>query len=299
MTAPATPAASVVIPVYNAAAHLPRCLEGLRHQATDGLPGPIELVFVDDASTDGSGTLLEEADHPGLRILRNPERRGIPFSRNRGWRAAAAPIVFFTDADCWNPPDWIAQGLRVFREAPGLRGLYGPIFYDVRPKDRRLADRIVENRNGRPPYITANVAYQRQALEEVGGLDESLRFGGSDQDLGYRVARHGPVDFAPSVVVYHQRRLWDRQSLSLYAERIPNYLDLIRKFPQVESMGRFRLQALAQLATMVLVVPALAISLAQVRARDDLRLVPLFYWYKWVRHVHIWRWAWRNKTFLL
>ena len=89
---------SVIMPVYNASASLPRSLESLRKQTFRDF----EVVFVDDGSTDGSANLLaafqEQADIP-CQILRQGENQGVAAARNRGLDAAGGEWVTFVDAD--------------------------------------------------------------------------------------------------------------------------------------------------------------------------------------------------------
>lgn len=91
---------SVIIPVYNAVDHLSKCLESLVEQ-TIGF-GNIEVVAVDDGSTDGSGTLLDEwaERHPGRIRVVHQENSGAPGGpRNRAIEMAEGEFLFFADPD--------------------------------------------------------------------------------------------------------------------------------------------------------------------------------------------------------
>ncbi|HRD68005.1 MAG TPA: glycosyltransferase, partial [Candidatus Competibacter sp.] len=81
------PALSVVVIGRNEGERLMRCLESVRTMADPG--GPVELIYVDSASTDGSP---ERAATLGARVLTvRPERPSAALGRNAGWRAARAP----------------------------------------------------------------------------------------------------------------------------------------------------------------------------------------------------------------
>ncbi|MFC7220505.1 glycosyltransferase family 2 protein [Streptomyces polyrhachis] len=94
------PKVSVIIPVYNAADFLGECLESIAAQ-TIGF-GNVEVVAVDDGSTDGSAALLDEwaARHPErIRVVRQ-ENSGAPGGpRNRGIELAQGEFLFFADPD--------------------------------------------------------------------------------------------------------------------------------------------------------------------------------------------------------
>lgn len=93
------PLLSIVIPVYNKADALPYCLQSL----TDNALANVELVFVDDASTDTSVTLIETwlAKHPAInaQVRRHAHNQGTFAARATGIRAANNEVILFLDAD--------------------------------------------------------------------------------------------------------------------------------------------------------------------------------------------------------
>ena len=95
---------SVIVPVYNCEAYLPACIASLRAQTFKD----IELIFVDDASSDGSLALLRlaQAEDARVRVIAFPENRGVSAARNAGLDAAAGEFVGFCDAD-----DWVERGM--------------------------------------------------------------------------------------------------------------------------------------------------------------------------------------------
>lgn len=90
------PRISVIIPCYNAAVYLERCVRSLYEQTF----ADFEVIVVDDCSTDGSRELLEElsVDCP-LRAVLSQENQGAAASRNQGIRLARGEFLFFMDAD--------------------------------------------------------------------------------------------------------------------------------------------------------------------------------------------------------
>ena len=92
---------SVVVPVYNGAAVIERCLDGLGCQSISS--DRYEVIVVDDGSTDTTPAVVTAwaARHPTvqLRLLRQPNA-GPAAARNFGAREAQSPLVLFTDGDC-------------------------------------------------------------------------------------------------------------------------------------------------------------------------------------------------------
>ena len=92
---------SVIIPVYNSQKYLPRCIESvLRQNFSD-----IELILIDDGSSDNSLNLIEKYVKSDKRVqLIKQQHRSVSFARNSGLRVAKGDLIMFIDSD-----DYIAQ----------------------------------------------------------------------------------------------------------------------------------------------------------------------------------------------
>ena len=93
------PRVSVIVPVYNAEPHLVDCLRSAFAQTIG--PSALEVVAVDDGSTDGSSAVLESlaGEHPQLSVFHQANSGGAGAPRNRGLERARGEYVFFLDAD--------------------------------------------------------------------------------------------------------------------------------------------------------------------------------------------------------
>lgn len=100
---------SVIIPVFNASGSLDRCLKSLGGQSFRD----IEVIFVDDCSTDCSPRMLEEfascVSGLSVRIIRHDKNRGVAAARNTGLEAAGGDYICFVDADDSLEPDAISK----------------------------------------------------------------------------------------------------------------------------------------------------------------------------------------------
>lgn len=106
---------SVLLPVYGVEAYLDACARSLLSQVGPG----VELVFVDDASPDGSAALLEQlqAAHPQqVRVLRHARNLGISAARNTLLDAARGEYLWFVDPDDLVQPGALAALQRTVRE---------------------------------------------------------------------------------------------------------------------------------------------------------------------------------------
>ena len=92
---------SVIVPVYNRKATLERCVQSLRGQTYSDL----EIILVDDGSTDGSGALCNALAREDVRIrVIHKENGGVSSARNAGMEAAKGEYLMFTDSDDYVEP---------------------------------------------------------------------------------------------------------------------------------------------------------------------------------------------------
>lgn len=100
----ALPLISVIVPIYNVAPWLRTCLDSLRKQTLK----QIEVICIDDGSTDESGKIAEEYKSdiwPIFRII-HTENRGLSAARNKGLDEASAEYIMFVDSDDWVDQDF-------------------------------------------------------------------------------------------------------------------------------------------------------------------------------------------------
>lgn len=105
-----TPLLSLVVPVYNVAPYLPRCLESLGALN----PPADEIIVVDDGSTDECPRILAEfaTRLPQMRVIRQ-ENGGLSAARNTGLDAASGKYLAFVDSDDFVSPDAYAEALQL------------------------------------------------------------------------------------------------------------------------------------------------------------------------------------------
>jgi glycosyltransferase involved in cell wall biosynthesis len=202
---------SVIVPAYQAAAVLPRCLAAVQQQTIDR--AAYEIIVVDDGSTDGTADAAAQAlrDFPAARIIR-AAHGGPARARNLGAQAAQGEVLLFTDADCEPQPDWIAQFARVFAD-PAISGARGVYLTRQRSLIARFVQQEYEERydyarrQATIDFIdTYSAAYRRAVFLENGGFDVSFPTASvEDQEFSFRLAEQGHrLLFLPEARVYHQ-----------------------------------------------------------------------------------------------
>ena len=98
---------SILIPVYNVEAYLSRCLDSLLGQS---LPDDVEIICVDDGSTDRSGVICDEyaQAHAHVRVV-HQENKGVAGARNCAIHLARGKYIAFVDSDDYVSEDWYIQ----------------------------------------------------------------------------------------------------------------------------------------------------------------------------------------------
>lgn len=92
-----TPRVSIIVPVYNVAQYLPKCMDSLVNQTLSD----IEIICIDDKSTDNSFEILRQYGnkYPHVHVIALPENGGISIARNTGFDVAHGEYIGFVDPD--------------------------------------------------------------------------------------------------------------------------------------------------------------------------------------------------------
>ncbi|MBV6697038.1 bifunctional polysaccharide deacetylase/glycosyltransferase family 2 protein [Kitasatospora aureofaciens] len=212
---PVTEPVSVIVPAYNEVAGIEPAVRSLL--ASDH---PVEVIVVDDGSTDGTADLVESLDLPYVRVIRQ-ENAGKPAALNTGIAAARAELLVMVDGDTVFEPDAVRMLVQPFADPAvgavsgnakvvnrgGLLGRWQHIEYVVGFNlDRRLFD-LGECM---PTVPGAVGAFRRSALLAVGGVGEETL--AEDTDLTMALCRDGWR------VVYEERaKAWTEAPASLSA----------------------------------------------------------------------------------
>lgn len=193
---------SVIVPVRNKAPFLHRCLGSIVQAGRED--GPVELIFVDNQSTDGSGPILT-ADFRDQAVILSSTAANAAGVRNHGAQTATGSILCFLDADCIIPPGYFARLREAFRhdwvDATGCA-------VDL-PTDKSWVERVwytLHHRGlgGYRTYLNSgNFAVRSAVFDRLGGFDESLETG-EDSNLGERLTSSGyRIVESPALRVLH------------------------------------------------------------------------------------------------
>jgi glycosyl transferase family 2 len=196
------PLVSIIIPNYNYAKTLGACLRAAFGQTYH----PLEVVVVDDGSTDESVRIAEEFPCELLKTA----NRGVSAARNLGAGHSRGEILFFLDSDVELRPDAVAVAVELLDADPSLGAVCG--IYDWVPL---VDDGVVERYKvlhghfwrvrsaGEVRLASFSLgAFRRGVFEAVGPLDENLRYT-EDVEYGARLSTVSRIEMSTRVVGKH------------------------------------------------------------------------------------------------
>jgi glycosyltransferase involved in cell wall biosynthesis len=204
---------SVVIPALNSESTVRATLEAVLNEKEK----PSEIIVVDGGSRDCTVKIARE--YP-VQILNNP-RVHAAAARNIGIQAAKGKIIAFTDSDCLPETTWLERILDHFESNSSLIGVGGIMLPRVpENKIEEFSGSVFLNEIMKFPnskfipdkkhltasFITANCAYDREALISIGGFNEFFKNHGEDVDLFWRMLSKYPLMllYDPSIIIYHK-----------------------------------------------------------------------------------------------
>lgn len=209
---------SVVIPNWNGAKHLRVCLNALRRQTHP----PLEVILVDNASTDDTRSLLA-GDYPEVKVIALPANRRFAGACNAGIRASSGDAIALLNNDTEADERWLENVAKCFAAHPDAGFVASKLrLFDHRDRLHSAGD--FYSRRGVPGNrgvwekdegqfdadfvfgaCGAASVYRRELLDKVGLLDEDFEFSCEDVDISWRAQLMGyKCAFAHDAIVYHK-----------------------------------------------------------------------------------------------
>lgn len=196
---------SLIVPIFNDGPRAIRCLDSIRRMDPPGCP--VEIIAVDNGSTDGSREQLARLE--GITLL-DEERRGSYAARNRGAAAAGGTILAFTDSDCEVAPGWGRALMEALAESGAdavqghTTGLAGQSVWS-RYCGRQYAETLgqVAARDNLDRADTRNFAVRADTFRRLGGFRTEWLHA-ADWEFGARLHHQGcRTVSAPAMRICH------------------------------------------------------------------------------------------------
>lgn len=201
------PAVSVVMSVYNGERFLCEAVESILAQTC----AELELIVLDDGSTDATGRILfDYASGDSRVVVDRQSRQGLATALNRGFALAQAQFVARIDADDASPPSRLECQRRFLVDHPEVAVVGGAVRF-VDESGRPFADyrhplsdaEIRSALDHTTPFVHSGVMLRKEAFDRVGGYRPVFREA-EDLDLWLRIAEQHELANLPDIVVSYR-----------------------------------------------------------------------------------------------
>lgn len=181
---------SVIVPFHNSEPYLAEAVQSILAQTYR----PLELLLVDDGSSDGSARIATSlaSKHAELRLVHLAENLGPAAARNRGLAEARGSLITFLDADDSMLRERLAWQVRYLTEHPEVDLVLCAEELAVEPDAPPDTIRRRDARGPGPRFHTMSMMVRRRTFKMVGGFDPSYRVA-EDLDWLFRAAAAGLV----------------------------------------------------------------------------------------------------------
>jgi len=189
---------SAIIPAYNAGKYLSQAIESVLAQTYR----PVEIVVVDDGSTDGTAGIVRS--YPEVRYFFQPNQ-GQPAAQNTGLANSTGELIAFLDADDYWPPHMLVEQSQYLAAQPELGcviGRWQNFLQEGIEKPGWVADFMLQEDAVSMGLQTSLI--RRWVFDQVGGFNVHYRLA-SDTEWIFRVRDAGiPIHFTSSIMMYRR-----------------------------------------------------------------------------------------------
>jgi GT2 family glycosyltransferase len=213
----------------------------------------LELVVVDNASTDGTRETLEQlaSERPRFSLVLNNRNLGVGAGRNSGWERTTRSFLLTLDEDTRISTEQLASLVGELRSRPDA-GIVTPVMFAA--SDGRLLAQVLDAPRQVTNFLGACYVIRREVIDSVGVHDCDCDFGGEELDLSIRVRAAGwDVIQHPDLRVAHNGRqrtspvdLWRRERWTQNHARV-----MWRWFPYPQALLWSLINLLGQLRACV------------------------------------------------
>lgn len=223
---------SVIIPIYNKGDFLKECIQSVLNQTFKD----IEIVCIDDASTDNSYSVLKQLSENNKQIItyQNIENKGVVYTRNYAIEMSSGEYILPLDADDKIEPTYIEKAVKILNENPDIGIVYCKADYiglknekwDLPDFDKEKI--LFEN------CIFCSALFRKSDFYNAGKYKERMNQGWEDYDLWLSIIENGLYAYRIPEILFHYRKTeqetrsdkTNAKKIKIYKDLIKNHLDL-------------------------------------------------------------------------
>ena len=229
---------SVIIPLYNGEEWIEKCVSSVINQTYND----IEIIIVDDCSTDDSPLIVRSFKDSRIKFIQNNKNRGVPATRNTGIKKAEGRFIGFLDQDDYWHQEKLELHVNEFQQSSESIGVvYGDAMesepsgesYKVsgQPIPKNRQDKLKKLYMSNPP-ITVTSLIKKECFEKKGLLNEQL-YGCDDYEFWLRIAEDYDFKYISDILAYKKNHGGNTSNnvVKMTDDRIKVAKEYKRKYP--------------------------------------------------------------------
>lgn len=199
------PLVTVFIPVYNCEKYIEESLESIINQTYENL----DILIIDDGSTDNTVNLIQQYKDKRIRLLRNDRNRGIPYTRSRGLEECKGKYLALMDADDISLPERIKKQVNFLEENKDIDAI-GAYYQKFGGKINRIVNKPSNSEEIRCGLIFANQIGNPTSMIRVSSIKKhnilynKNYFVVQDYDFWVQLSKVGKIDVLKEVLLKYR-----------------------------------------------------------------------------------------------
>ena len=224
------PTVDIIVPCYNNASTVSRCLDSLLHQNYKNI---VNIFLVNDGSTDNTLKIINSrSENSIVKIINHKRNLGLSAARNSGIRAGNSDLILFLDGDMSVQHNWVKSHIEIYNRC-NVIGVVGDYCLPIKYTPNKLDMYLYNKNRGARKYphganisfrffLFSNTSIKRSVLDNIGFFDEEIKtYGGEDTELAIRIWKK-----YPDQLVYSQKSIsqhFSNKSLKQFLKDMKQY----------------------------------------------------------------------------
>lgn len=234
---------------------------------------------------------LKEQTYKPKEIVIHREIGRFPVLRNKVADKAKYEIIVFIDADCYAEKHWLEEVNKIFQDK-SIIGFCGKVCYELKGYQPTASTRIISN-DGHDT-MTANAGFRAKILKQV-RFDEDINYL-EDIIIFKRMSERGKIIYSQNTIVFHTYQEWTFKGAIKFAVKIEDFIKANKKYG-------VKLSKIGPIVNpqhyLIIFFPPILFLFHSVRSFKDLKILLAFYIEKIYTRILIWKYAIKNRVFLI
>lgn len=235
---------------------------------------------------------LNEQTYKNFEVVLHQEFDDFPKLRNRVIAKSKGELIAFTDADCYVEKHWLEEINNAFQDKD-IVGVWGKVCYELKNGAMpTISTRIVDNNGDRT--VTANASFRGDLLRRV-KFDEDF-YAAEDKILNERLKPYGKLIYNNKIIVFHTYQKWTFKSIIKHSKKVEDILKMHYKY----NIPFARAGPIVYPSHwLVILFPPIIFIVNAIRSPYDVKIALGNYLEKICIRFLIWKFAIKNKKFLI